>query len=149
MWNLISINDVQNEILPDEVALINTVEGSTTVLPIIIADVVAEIEGNILACGQQIDQPGLVPDQVRTKAKDIIRWRWFCALPKTGLQSEFRKAQNDKAETFLETLWEKIRAGTAKIEIPANPQTNAGPANRLETVRPGNRPQDWGDIGHS
>lgn len=149
MWNLISIGDVQNEILPDEIALLNAIQGSKAILPIIIADVIAEIQGNILSCGQQIDQPGLVPDQIRTACKDIIRWRWFCALPKTDLQSDFRKAQNENAQTRLEKLWQDLRAGKAKIEIPANPQTNPGPALRLETVRKGNKAQDWDDISHS
>lgn len=149
MWNVISINDVQGEILPDEVALLQTIQGSTAILPVVIADVVAEIQGNILSCGQQIDQPGLVPDQIRTAAKDIIRWRWFCGLPKTDLQSDFRKEQNTRATERLEKLWAALPQGQAKIELPQNPQTIAGPANRVTTVRPGNRPQPWGDISHT
>jgi len=74
-----------------------------------------------------------VPDQIRSDAIALVRWKWFCSLPKTDLQSEFRRAQYDEAVKRLE----KIREGREKVEIPTQPQNVTGPSFRMETIRRG------------
>jgi hypothetical protein len=76
-----------------------------------------------------------VPDQIRGDAIAIVRWRWFCSLPKTDLQSQFRKDQYESAQQHIE----RIREGKEKVEIPSNPQNVTGPSFRVESVRRGHR----------
>ncbi len=134
-WNTLTAADVTAEILPDEVTMLNTIQGSMTILSTILSTVTAEILAGILVGGNQIGQPGTVPDQIRSDAIALARWKWFCSLPKTDLQSDFRRAQYEEAVKRME----KIREGREKVEIPANPQTATGPSFRVETVRRGHR----------
>ena len=144
-WNTLTTTDITAEILPDEVTAMNTVQGSATILNSILARVVAEIQARILSGGNQIGQPGTVPDQLRGAAIAMVRWEWFCNLPKTDLQSDFRKAQNEAAQKRME----KVQAREEKVEIPTNPQNVAGPSGRVEVVRPGHKMQNWGEIGQT
>lgn len=144
-WNAIQAADVQNEILPDEVAVLNAVEGGASVLPTILANCLAEVQAQILVGGNQVGQPGTLPDQIRSDVIAFVRWKWFCALPKTDLQSDFRKAQYEEAIKRFTS----IREGKEKVEIPANPQNTIGPSNRMQAIRTGPRNQDWGEMGHS
>jgi len=135
MWNTLATTDITAEILPDEVTLLNTVQGSSSILSAILSSVTAEIQAGILVGGNQIGQPGTVPDQIRSDAIALVRWKWFCSLPKTDLQSDFRHAQHDEAVKRME----KIRDGKEKVEIPANPQNVTGPSFRMEAIRRGHR----------
>jgi hypothetical protein len=134
-WNTLATGDVTAEILPDEVAALNSVQGSSTVLAGILANVIAETQASILAGGNQIGQAGTVPDQIREDVIAIARWRWFAALPKTDLQSDARRAQYEEALKRIGT----IRSGREKVEIPANPQNVVGPSFRMETIRRGHK----------
>jgi hypothetical protein len=76
-----------------------------------------------------------------------VRWRWFCSLPKTDLQSELRRQQYNEATKRLE----KIRVGGEKVEIPASPQNVTGPSFRVQTVRRGHelRTHDFDTLGET
>ena len=106
-----------------------------SILSAILSTVTAEIQAGILVGGNQIGQPGTVPDQIRSDAIALARWKWFCSLPKTDLQSDFRRAQYDEAVKRME----KIRAGQEKVEFPAQPQNVTGPSFRMEAIRRGHR----------
>jgi hypothetical protein len=134
-WNTLATGDVTAEILPDEVSALNSIQGSSTVLAGILANVIAETQASILAGGNQIGQAGTVPDQIREDVIALARWRWFAALPETDLQSDARRAQYEEAIKRIE----KIRSGREKVEIPANPQNVAGPSFRMETIRRGHK----------
>jgi len=134
-WNMLQTTDVTAEILPDEVTLLTSIQGSTGILSALLATVLAELQAQILVGGNQVGPAGTIPDQMRGDAIAIVRWRWFCSLPKTDLQSEFRRQQYSEAMKRLE----KIREGKEKVEIPANPQRVTGPSFRVQTVRPGHR----------
>ena len=71
-WNTLATTDVTAEILPDEVAALNTIQGSTGILAGILANVIAEIQASILVGGNQIGQSGTVPDQIR---EDVVAHR--------------------------------------------------------------------------
>jgi hypothetical protein len=134
-WNTLATTDVTAEILPDEVTALNTVQGSTSILAGILANVVAEVQASILVGGNQIDQVGTVPDQIREDVIAMVRWKWFASLPKTDLQSDFRRQQYDEAVKRLGD----IRKGSEKVEIPLNPQNVCGPSHRMEIIRRGHR----------
>ena len=134
-WNTLATTDITAEILPDEVTMLNNIQGSSSILAAILSSVTAEIQSGILVGGNQIGQPGTVPDQIRSDAIALVRWKWFCSLPKTDLQSDFRRAQYDEAVKRME----KIREGGEKVEFPANPQNVAGPSFRMEAIRRGHR----------
>ena len=134
-WNTLATTDITAEILPDEVTMLNTIQGSSSILATILSTVTAELLAQILVGGNQIGQPGTVPDQIRSDAIALVRWKWFCSLPKTDLQSEFRRAQHDEAVKRME----KIRDGKEKVEIPAQPQSATGPSFRMEAIRRGHR----------
>jgi hypothetical protein len=134
-WNTLATTDITAEILPDEVTALNTIQGSTSILSAILSTVTAEIQAQILVGGNQIGQPGTVPDQIRSDAIAMARWKWFCSLPKTDLQSDFRRAQYDEAVKRME----KIREGREKVEIPVQPQNVTGPSFRMEAIRRGHR----------
>jgi hypothetical protein len=134
-WNTLATTDVTAEILPDEVAALNTIQGSTSILAGILANVIAEVQAGILVGGNQIGQPGTVPDQIREDVIALVRWKWFASLPKTDLQSDFRRQQYDEAVKRVET----IRSGKEKVEIPLNPQNVSGPSFRMEIIRRGHR----------
>jgi hypothetical protein len=134
-WNPLATTDVTAEILPDEVTALNTIQGSTSILSGILANVIAEVQASILVGGNQIDQIGTVPDQIREDVISIVRWKWFASLPKTDLQSDFRRQQYDEAVKRLGN----IRNGSEKVEIPLNPQNVSGPSFRMEMIRRGHR----------
>ena len=135
MWNTLATTDITAEILPDEVTLLNSIQGSSSILSTILSTVTAEIQAGILVGGNQIGQPATVPDQIRSDAIAMVRWKWFCSLPKTDLQSDFRRAQYDEAVKRIE----KIRDGKEKVEIPSQPQNVTGPSFRMEAIRRGHR----------
>jgi hypothetical protein len=134
-WNTLATTDVTAEILPDEVTALNTIQGSTSILAGILANVIAEVQASILVGGNQIGQSGTVPDQIREDVIALVRWKWFASLPKTDLQSDLRRQQYDEAVKRLGN----IRNGSEKVEIPTDPQNVSGPSFRMETIRRGHR----------
>jgi hypothetical protein len=134
-WNTLATTDITAEMLPDEVTLLNNIQGSTNILPAVLSRVTAELQSRILAGGNQIGQPGTIPDQLRGPAIAIVRWEWFCGLPKTDLQSDGRKAQYEAAQK----RFDEVESGAKKVEIPADPQTISGPSNRVQIARGGRR----------
>jgi hypothetical protein len=134
-WNTLAPTDITAEILPDEITMLNTIQGSSSILATILATMTAEIQAQILVGGNQIGQPGTIPDQIRSDAIALVRWKWFCSLPKTDLQSDFRRAQFDEAVKRME----KSRDDKEKVEIPAQPQSVTGPSFRMEAIRRGHR----------
>ena len=146
-WNTLASTDVTAEILPDEITVLNAVQGSTAILPTILATCLAEIQASILVGGNQIGPVGSIPDQIRSDAIAFVRWKWFCSLPKTDLQSDFRKAQYEEAVR----RFGRIREGEERTEIPTAPQNTVGPSNRSEIARPGTRVGEcgWSKLGET
>lgn len=134
-WNTLTTTQITNEILPDEVAILNTVQGSSSLLEAVLTRVVNQYQQVILQAGNQIGQPGTVPDQCLGDFIAIVRWEWFCGLPATDLQSKFRKDQYDRALEHFARIRGDDGKPREKVEIPANPQTAAGADSRVEVVR--------------
>ena len=53
-WNTLATTDITAEILPDEVTMLNTVQGSSSILATILSTVTAELLAQILVGGNQI-----------------------------------------------------------------------------------------------
>jgi hypothetical protein len=140
-WNAIAVDDVQNEILPDEVTMLNTIEGGNSVLPVILAVWVSKLRSMIEVGGNNLDVAGTIPDQLRPEAIAIIRWRWFTSLPKTDLCSEHRKAQCDDAMK----AFNDVEAGKKKVEFPA--AISGGPAGQMQVASGGRSHQMRGAQG--
>lgn len=134
-WNTLATIDVTAEILPDEVTLLNTIQGASTILAAILANVVAEVQASILTGGNQIGPAGTVPDQIREDSIALARWRWFTSLPMTDLQSDARRQQYREAQARLQG----IREGKEKVEIPEAAQNVTGPSFRAQLIRRGHR----------
>jgi hypothetical protein len=134
-WNTLATTDVTAEILPDEVTALNTIQGSSGILAGIMANMIAEVQSSILVGGNQIGQSGTVPDQIREDVIALVRWKWFASLPRTDLQSDFRRQQYDEAVKRLGN----IRDGSEKVEIPTDPQNVSGPSFRMDMIRRGHR----------
>lgn len=135
-WNTLTAAQIIAEILPDELTILNTLQGSSTILSnSVLPSCVAEIQQVILNSGNQIGQPGTVPDQILRDVIPWIRWEWFCALPKTDLQSDARKDQAARWEKRAAIIRGDDVKQREKIEIPANPQNVAGADSRMQITR--------------
>ena len=137
-WNAIAASDVQNEILPDEVAMLNTIQGANTQLATILTKTVNKVRAQILVGGNQLDAAGTVPDQLWQEVIAMARWRWFTSLPNTDLCSDRRKEQYEAAtETMQDIAAGKDKSGRAvKVELP-NPATAlplSGPAGQMQAT---------------
>jgi hypothetical protein len=135
-WNPIAAADVQNEILPDEVAILNTIQGANTILATVLAKTVNKVRSQILVGGSQLDAAGTIPDQLWEEVIAIARWRWFSSLPNTDLCSKQRQAQYDEAiSTMKDIARGKDEEGRpVKVELP-NPATALalpGPAGQMQ-----------------
>lgn len=136
-WNTLTTAQISGECSPDEVAALNLIQGSTTILATVMASCVAEIQATISNAGNQIGPIGTIPDQVLRDVIPWIRWEWFCALPSTGLQSKEREKQAQRWEKRRERITGSDGKPREKIEIPAVPQNITGADSRVEVVRPG------------
>lgn len=135
-WNTIQEQDVLNEMTPVEVATLQGIQGAVDTLPGILANVVNAARGAIMAGGGQLDQPGLIPDQLRPDVIVIARWKWLTSLPDLGegFQSKQRKEAYDEAMKRLDG----VSQGKPKIELPQIPITNvSAPVNAVAVARPG------------
>jgi len=146
-WATLATTDITSEILPDEVTLLNTIQGGTGILGSVLVNCILEIQAIILTAGNQIDTATTtVPDQIRSDCISYVRWKWFTSLPKTDLQSDFRK---DQYEQYLKRM-DKIRMtgdDRERVEIPTNPRNVAGPSFRVSLVRRGQEVRDFNKIG--
>ena len=77
----------------------------------------------------------------------MVRWKWFCWLPKTDLQSEFRRAAVQRGGQADG----KNPGGEGEGGNPGRPQTVTGPSFRVETVRRGHevRTHDFDTLGET
>jgi len=130
-WKSFAAQDVLNEgFNPSEVNALKTMQGADN-LALIVASVIGQVRGAVIAGGNQLDQPGLIPDQLRDAAVALARWRLLVSFPQLKtLQTPERKAAHDQANaTLLE-----VAKGGVKIELPTAPTTDPGPAGQVRLV---------------
>src|ERR1017187_501406 len=102
-WRAIAATDVLVEFSAAEQTKFNTVQGGSTQLAAILANVAAAFIGAMTAAAYPVNPDGSVPDQLREDIIALARWRWLISLPTVSeaLQSKERKAAADSAEKNL------------------------------------------------
>ncbi len=131
MWNSLTDQDVLNEgFNATELSAVKSIQGSDQVATIV-GSVVSAIRGSVIAGGNRLDQPGTIPDQLRQEAVDIARWRILTSFPQLkALQTKERKDAHDAAKTTLK----EVSKGEIRIELPAQPTSDSGPAGQIKRV---------------
>jgi hypothetical protein len=126
-WSTIAASEVVEQISPQEVTSLQTIQGNSTTLATILAGVVNSARAYIRAGGNQLDAEGTIPDQVRQEVIDITLWRWLKSFPKLKqFQTDERKEASQEA---LKTLKELSRPDSGvRVELPAAATAEANPA---------------------
>lgn len=116
-WTAPTTAMVTAEFTAQEINAIAAQQGTAN-LGGILSRVVAEVRGAIVAGGYAVDaDTTLIPGGLHTAAIDVTRWRLLIAMPALKqLQTEERKAANDRAQAKLE----KIAAQQWSPEPPAS-----------------------------
>jgi hypothetical protein len=131
-WNPIDPSEI--DLLPDELAALQTIEGSTAILPNILTRTVNAARGSIIAGGNQLGPEGTAPDQIRQEIIDITRWVWIASFPEISQPATgARQALHDQARKTLE----KIATGAIRVEVPAQALVTPAPANASALLRRG------------
>jgi hypothetical protein len=137
-WNTITTQNILDELLPQEAALIQNLQQDpqNSKLARILSEVINAARGDIIAGGGQLDQPGTIPDQLRDDVTCIARWKWITSLPQLKtMQTPERKQSATEGQERLNL----VSQGKIKIELPQNPIQAQAPVNAAATVRPGRR----------
>lgn len=133
-WNTPTALQVSTKKMsPQEVAALNAIQGSTTILTDLLADKVNSVRSMIRGAGGQLDQDGTLPDSVIPSVIDIVRWEWISSFPgQKAMLTDARKGAMERADAFLA----KVASGTIKVELPAagQAQSVAGPVGQIQVV---------------
>jgi len=145
-WNSIAAADVLAEFTPVEQATLQNIQGATGNLAGILTNVVNAARGAIVAGGNQLDQAGTIPDQLREDVIAIARWKWLISFPALkNLQTDQRK----EAATEAQKRIDGVSAGKPKIEIPANPIATKSPVGGVGIARTGKTVSNFDRLGSS
>lgn len=127
-WRPITAADVLTQFTPIEQATLQGIQGATTNLDTILADVVAEFVGAMSGAGYTVLTDGTLPDQLRQFVIGRARWLWLASLP--GLKDDpmLSDARRKLAETAEAMLGKISRLEAGRIEPPAG-NTTAGSWN--------------------
>jgi len=131
-WSTIAESDVLTEFNSKENSAINNIQGATDNLAPILQRVVNAFRDAIVAGGNQVDQAGTIPDQLRMDVIAVARWKWVVALPKVGemLQTKERKDAHDDAMKRMD----EVSLGKIKIVLPGNPIIQDAPVNSVQVA---------------
>ena len=132
-WNAIQASDIQVELLPQEVAMINTIQGSSGILATVLNTWVNKIRAMIEVGGNNLDVAGTVPDQLRPEIIAVVRWRWFSSMANNDLLSKQREEEFKQAMEKLNA----VEKGSPKVEFPA--AIPGGPSGQMQVARVGHR----------
>jgi len=120
-WNIITDNDVLDEITPAENAALKNIQGVTDKLPRILARAIAKFRGAILAGGMTLGDDGKVPESIADDVVSFARWKFLTSIPQAkAMQTEERKLAYTEALKVLE----KLRAGEFNVESPTDDTSN-------------------------
>ncbi len=136
-WRTIEVSDVLDRFTPAEQSTVAAIQGNSTALQDVISDAVSQAQAMIRAGGNQVDQPGTVPDQLRPQVIAVALWEWISSIPAAKmLCTDQRKDLYEAAQKRLAEV-ASMAADRERIEIPTNPGTTGAPGFRAETVRHG------------
>ena len=127
-WTTIAASDVINELTPVEVTALQSIQGGSTNLGLILTKVVKQVRSQINAGGNQLDQTGLtIPDSLVEDVISMTRWKWILSFPALKfLATPDRKAANEAAETRLRNIASQ-QPERERIEFPAVTDATAVP----------------------
>ncbi len=109
-WQILYTEDVLSEFTPNEASAIRTLQGGSgsgepyTNIDVIVANVIDEVRGWIIAGGYAVDQvfDNTIPTGLFEDAIAIARWRILISVPSLKqLQTEERRFAFDKAEAKM------------------------------------------------
>jgi hypothetical protein len=122
-WRPIATADVLSEFTQAEQAQLQNIQGTTSALANILADVVKSYVGAMSAAGYATIASGNIPDQLREHVTARARWRWLNAFPTLKqMQTDGRKAANEEAVEALRLIQQR-KFGA--IEDPAGTVSSA------------------------
>jgi hypothetical protein len=130
-WNTLTDLDVLAEgFNASELNALKAIQGADN-LAAIVGAVVNSLRGSIIAGGNRLDQPGLIPDQLRQEAIDIARWRILVSFPQLKmLQTAERRDAHDAAKAAIK----EVARGEIHVELPAAPTSDPGPMSQVKRL---------------
>jgi hypothetical protein len=130
-WNQVTDDAVRMQ--PAEIAMLNSIAGSTATRADILGNVIGEFRDTIAAAGTALGPEGTVPDLVRMHVINRTRWLWLCEYPQMkAFQTDGRKALNDAAEKALKDI------STRDLKVPPG---DGSPADQTASPSFGTRPR--------
>ena len=143
MWRPINISEVR--LTPAELAMIQTIQDSTTIGAEKLNSVVGEFLETIAAAGTALGPAGEIPDLVRMHVINRTRWLWLCEFPlMKAFQTDARSKLNDAAEKMLADI------SSRAVKIPNGDGSSAASADQSPSPSFGTRggPRDADPSGH-
>jgi len=124
MWRPIDITEVR--LTPAELAMMQSIQDSTTVGAEKLNSVVGEFLETIAAAGTALGAAGEIPDLVRMHVVNRTRWLWLCEFPALkSFQTEARSKLNDAAEKMLADI------SSRDVKIPNGDGSSAASADQF------------------
>ena len=132
-WNPIATQNVLDRFTPAEQSAVAAIQGGAgTSLQNILNDACSQAQAMILAGGNEIDQPGSVPDQIRPQVIAIALWEWISSIPGAKqLCTDERKGLYDRAQKRLEAIASQDPQ-REKIEPPQTPSAVPGAVGQAQ-----------------
>ena len=130
-WNVITTQDVLDELTPAEASLLQNIQGANAGAPNgqlsrLLAKVIGAVRGQIKAGGNQVDQsnPLSVPDQVADDVTCLARWKWMLSVPQLkAMQTPERREAAQRAEKRFAGIAAYGDKDRERTELPANVDT--------------------------
>ena len=123
MWRPITIDEVR--LTPAELAMMQTIQDSTTIGAEKLNSVVGEFLETIAAAGTALGPAGEIPDLSRMHVVTRTRWLWLCEFPSLkSFQTDARSKLNDAAEKMLADI------SSRAVKIPNGDGSSAASADQ-------------------
>lgn len=151
-WNPLTSADVLAEMTPIEAQTLNNIAAAQPILDKVCLNVVNAARGSIQGGGNQLDQAGTVPDQLRDQLMDLILWRWLIKFPQMkAFQTPERKAAAEECRRTLKDISKKDSDYRVELPAPATALSTAAPVNAVQIARPGRhvRTNTYDDLSHT
>jgi hypothetical protein len=136
-WITLTAADLEARLAGAELTALKTKglsAGQADPIPEILDQVTKEVRGHVAACTHnQLGAGATIPEELKSAALDMARYRVIDRLPVPSLMTEARRTANRDARRLLELV-----AGCQfTIEQPATPSTasTAGPAAQVAASR--------------
>ncbi len=120
-WNVLTSQDVLDEMSPGEVATIKAIQEAADLLPRFVQRAVNECRGAIAAGSYPLGPDATVPDGLHSDVIAIARWRWLISLP------QLSKMQTKEREQAFKDAQAKLKQITQQDYAPESPADGSSP----------------------